>query len=116
MTAHEKYQQLLAAHGVSLRSLDLSETGLNRDNALLAISILRESSFVILGGDVYVKEGSNIELAYATWSTGKIAHEPESTYRARCWDHSEKYIRNYPQPVSGEPLFVLVFRPTLGLK
>lgn len=102
------YQQLLDAKGVPLQSLGIRDIALERDDALRAVEFLRNASVSILGGDVYVKRGDKIELAYADWHSDPMPGESSNDYLARSWATTESYIKAYPQPSNGMTLFALV--------
>jgi hypothetical protein len=105
----EEYQHLLNTRGVALiESVGVPEIALERDAALLAIELLRKASIPILGGDVYVKRGVTIESHYSDWYTDPKPGEIHQSYMDRSWLRTEEYIKNYPQPLDGIPLFVLV--------
>lgn len=103
------YKELLEARGLSLEDLGLREIALRRDDALLAVQMLRRASVPILGGDVYLQTGDGIEVAYDNWSSNSRFGEERHSYFTRSWDETEAYVRRYPQPRSAQiPLFVLV--------
>ena len=99
---------LLANKGVPLVLPGLSDTALTRADALYAVELLRLEAVSILGGDVYLRRGTKIDLAYANWRIDREVSEQENEYLRRSWDSTERYIINYPEPADGEPLFVLV--------
>ncbi|MBE7539308.1 MAG: hypothetical protein HS122_12960 [Opitutaceae bacterium] len=100
--------ELLEAKGVPLQELGIRDIGLRLKDALLAVQKLRESSVPILGGDVYVKRGDKIQLAYANWHCDPMLGEPYSEYLARSWATTETYIKAYPQSEDATVLFALV--------
>jgi len=108
MTTLKQYQNLLDAKGISLRELGIQDMALERGDALAAVELLRKASTPILGGDVYVKRKANIELAYANWYSDPNPNEASNDYLRCSWHATENYIKNFPEPMDGEPLFVLV--------
>ena len=85
-----------------------AELALRRDDALKAVQLLREATFPILGGDVYVQREGHIESAYANWHSNPKVGEDRETYLCRSWDTTETYLTGYPQIDGEEPLFVIV--------
>jgi hypothetical protein len=110
MTPLEQYQHLLVTKGISLQLLGIRDIALERTDALSAVEFLRKASIPILGGDVYVKFHTSIELAYANWHSDPKPNEATNDYFSRSCDATEKYIKDYPEPTTGKPLFVLVIK------
>jgi hypothetical protein len=84
------------------------ELALRRDDALKAVRLLREATFPILGGDVYVQREGHIESACANWHSDPKVEEDRETYLCRSWDATETYLHDYPKIDGEEPLFVIV--------
>ena len=57
---------------------------------------------------MYVQTGDMITPAYANWYCDRREGENYEAYLRRGWEGSETYIRGYPQPHEGRPIFVLV--------
>jgi hypothetical protein len=110
----EEFDGLLAKSGVSLASLDIRDIGLLRSDALRAVEILRHGKLPILGGDVYLRRGDRIEVAYANWYTNPKPEEDCETYLRRSWDHTATYIKNFPEFPDAEVLFGLVVERARG--
>lgn len=108
MLISEDYQHLLNSKGVPLDGLGIQEIGLTRDDALRAIGFLESKLIPILGGDVYFRRGSRIEIAYANWYTDPVAGEAQSDFLVRSWNRAREYIKNFPERQAIDPLFVLV--------
>ena|SRR6266478_3141219 len=108
MKTSNRYIELLNTNGVSLQTLGIRDIGLERSEALLAIEFLKEDSIPILGGDVYLRNGAAIEPSYANWHCDPKPGESKEDYFTRSWLTAEDYIRKYPEPVNGKPLFGIV--------
>lgn len=93
-------------------SIGSEERGLALDDALAALKLASEEGRAILGGDVYVALAGDIVPAYANWHVDPEAGETYVAFRERSVRESAEYIRRYPQPTSGTPLFVLVTGPS----
>jgi hypothetical protein len=108
MNALQQFHTLLQNKGVPLTRLGLRDIALERSDALVAVALLRKASCSILGGDVYFKRGSEIEIAYANWHSDPKADENHVEFVHRSCLETENYIEQFP--ASGAlPLFVLVF-------
>jgi hypothetical protein len=108
MLISESYQQLLQTKGVPLSGLGIRDIGLTREDALHAVSLLQKDAVPILGGDVFSRRGSKIEVAYANWHSDPKPGEDHDTYCARSWTTTFKYIEGFPDRPDVEPLFALV--------
>ena len=107
MSAAHEYNELLKSRGVPLRELGIGDIALDRTDALNAVELLRKSSIPILGGDVYFKRQSGIELAYANWHSDPQPGEDRQRFANRSCLETENYIRSFP-PSDAAPLFSLV--------
>jgi hypothetical protein len=107
MTPETDYRSLLESRGISLQGLGLAETGLNRNDATLAVSLLRNASIAILGGDVYFKTPTGIEAAYANWHSSSRGGEDRESFVARSCMETLNYIESFPS-TEAMPIFVLV--------
>ena len=103
----KEIQNFLTQKGIPLRSLGLSDIALERHDALFAIQLLRKVSTPILGGDVYFKRESGIEIAYANWHSDPKTGENVDQFVERSCLETENYIKNFPSS-DALPLFVLV--------
>ena len=108
MRAPQDYKHLLETKGIPLRELGIQDIALEREDALLAVQFLRKASIPILGGDVYLKRGAKIELAYADWHSDPHRGEDLDRYFERSWAGTENYLRSFSQPPDAMPLFSLV--------
>ena len=107
MKPDAEYRKLIEAKGISLQSPGLTEVALSRDDAILAVDLLRTASIPILGGDVYFKKPTGIELAYANWFSEPLAGESRERFVTRSCLETERYIQNFPS-TEATPIFVLV--------
>jgi len=103
-----RYEELLRSRGVSLAEMGVRDIGLVRNDALLAIEFLREAEIPILGGDVWFCRDGKLDVAYANWHTDPNPMEDPLVYSQRSCNASEQYVRDFPEQVDVEPLFVLV--------
>jgi hypothetical protein len=110
MRVSAEYNELLVSRGVSLAEMNVRDIGLFRDDALLAIDLLREAEIPILGGDVWYRRNGRFEPAYANWHTDPNPTEDQRTYSQRSCKTAEQYVRGFPEQAVVEPLFVLVIR------
>jgi len=107
MNTLQQFQILLTDKGVLLDPLGLRDIALERSDALVAVSLLQNASCAILGGDVYFKRDSKIEIAYANWhSDPKVGENHEEFVQRSCLE-TENYIKRFPIS-DALPLFVLV--------
>ncbi|MFO0425894.1 MAG: Imm40 family immunity protein [Planctomyces sp.] len=103
------YEQLLLDCGVPLAEEWPQEVGLRRNDALLAINLLRIAKRPILGGDVYRMSSERKEPAYANWHCDADSSEELAAYASRSAALSIKYITDFPATSdNSELLFVLV--------
>ncbi len=116
MSAAEDYQRLLKTRGIHLHGFGLPNIALEREDALVALELLRRAAIPILGGDVYFRRGDEIELAYANWHSDALPAEERAQYLRRTWDTTERYIRNFP-PTSSDrvPIFTFVIPRSYGI-
>jgi len=113
MKASEECSDLLAKSGVSLAPLGIRDIGLARSDALRAVEILRRGQLPILGGDVYLRRGDRLEVAYANWYADPKPEEERETYLHRSWDKAEAYLKSFPQSADSEVLFAIVVEKAL---
>ncbi len=107
MNPELEYQKLLKIRGVLLQSLGLAEIALTRDDAIVAVGLLRGASIPILGGDVYFKKGTDIKFAYANWHSDPMGGEGRGSFVDRSCLEALNYIENFPS-TEAMPIFVLV--------
>jgi hypothetical protein len=103
-----EYDTLLSKVGVSLADLGFREVALSRENALLAVDLLRRAGRPIFGGDVYYRRGTSIESAVASWYAEPRSLEDPESFMRRSWETAEAYITAFPERRFAEPLFSIV--------
>ncbi len=108
MNPTSKFEQLLAAKGVSLHGLGLKEVALDRTDAVLAAEQLRAASVPILGGDVYFVRGGKVEQAFANWHSDRRPDEGWPAFAERSYRETTKYLEAFPHRPEVAPVFVLV--------
>ena len=108
MKTSEDYQRLLKTKGVSLQELGIRDIALDRDDALLAVQFLQKAAIPILGGDVYLRRGNGIELAYADWHSDPKPGEELESYLSRSSSTAQDYVKNFRQPMDATILFAIV--------
>jgi YD repeat-containing protein len=89
-------------------ALGIREVGLFRTDALRAVEILRHGKLPILGGDVYLRRGDRLLVAYANWYADPKPDEDRDTYLRRSWDRAEAFLMNYPESPGAKVLFAIV--------
>ncbi len=107
MKPDAEYRKLIETKGISLQSPGLTEFALGRDDAILAVDLLRSASIPILGGDVYFKKPTGIELAYANWYSEPVAGESRDRFVIRSCLETRNCIENFPS-AEATPIFVFV--------
>lgn len=107
MNPETEYRSLLESRGIPLQSLGVAETALSRDDAVLAVSLLRSASIPILGGDVYFQNVTGIKPAYANWHSDPVDGENRDCFVTRSCLDSKNYIESFPSTTE-TPIFVLV--------
>jgi hypothetical protein len=107
--SRDDVDSFMISKGIALDEIGLRQVGLTRADALSAISLIEKASLPILGGDVYLQHVSaRMTPAYANWYCNRKPNEVPRDYLARSWSLATAYVRDYPNPPQGEPLFVLV--------
>ena len=92
----------------------LEEIGINNfaflyQQAILLVDVLRQSNVPILGGDVYLRLESSIEISYDNWYCDKKEDERDSVFVNRSCDVAETFIKEYKRKNAiKEPLFAFV--------
>ncbi|WP_170305784.1 Imm40 family immunity protein [Pseudoduganella ginsengisoli] len=81
--------------GHSLERIGVRNWALEREAALKALQQLSAIGVAILGGDVYVVQGENIEPNYDNWYCNREAEENEADFVARSVAKAQRYIVNY---------------------
>jgi hypothetical protein len=105
------YERFLEMKGVRLfEPLGINETALEREDALVAIQLLRKAAIPILGGDVYLQRSTALEHTASSWSTNYLQNETDDSYLARSLSDTERFIRQLREVSGATPLFVFVIR------
>jgi hypothetical protein len=107
MNSEAEYRKLLESRGISLQCPGLAEIALSREDAILAVGLLRSASIPILGGDVYYKKVAGIESAFANWHSDPMDGEDRGNFVTRSCLETLNYIENFPSTET-MPIFVLV--------
>lgn len=99
--------------GRSLDSVGVRNWALSRDAALTALEKLSAKRVAVIGGDVYVASGFNVESNYDNWYCNRRGDEADSAFVERSIADARNYIVNYKAD-SVEVLFAIV--PSVILK
>jgi hypothetical protein len=106
MNEKSDYDDFVQDRGVPLEGI--ADLLLSADDAIAAVRLARNAGIPILGGEVYVRRSGAISPAFASWDTDRKPGESLNEYARRTWNETEEYLRAYPKPEDGEPLFALV--------
>ena len=105
------YERFLEAKGVRLfEPLGIQEIALAREDALIAIELLRKAAIPILGGDVYLQRSAVLDHSFTSWSTNFLPNETNDSYLTRSLTDAKKFIRELHAVRGATPLFVFVIR------
>src|SRR5262249_55825042 len=102
------YRELLRERGISLEPLGIKETALLREDALSALTLLREEGAQVLGGDVYFRSGDRIRIAYANWFSQRARGEGDEDFSRRSCEEARAYISAFEPPQGLTAIFTLV--------
>ncbi len=101
----DEYELFITNNGLYLLDiLGANEYALDRENALVALEILKKYSIPILGGDVLLFNGKKFEYTMPNWSIDQT-YESDQEYTKSSLDYAEKFIKNHPVKSA---LFVIV--------
>ena len=92
----------------SLQALGIDDVAFPFKQALAMIALMRRHYVPILGGDVYLKIGSDISITCDNWYCNQLAGESDGDYARRSCEKAESYINNYKNNSTDVPLFALV--------
>lgn len=107
--------EFLATHGFSLeQAFGLSEWAVTLQDAFVAVEMARGSGLIILGGDLFIKKRSGIEMAYSNWYVDPEKGETTEVYSRRSCDRAGEYLRSLPTPEGGEFLVTFVLREPIS--
>ena len=93
----------------SLEEIGIDNYAFPYQQAILLVDVLRQSNVSILGGDVYLKRGSSIDISYDNWYCDKKEDEQDSVFVNRSCDVAKTFIKEYKRKnIVKEPLFAFV--------
>lgn len=91
----KKYLLLVEQQGISLEKYGINEVAFDANTALIAISTLKDSNVVILGGDVYQWNDNEAKLTYDNWYIPEYTNQLASIYLENSWEKAEEFINEY---------------------
>jgi hypothetical protein len=107
----ERYSEILKASGRSLQDMHVAEVALTRPHALDAVTSLKGTQVVILGGDVLRLSNESPRYTGDNWFVKRQPDEDLAAYIVRSHEKAEAYIRNYSQDFEdGSVLYAIVVR------
>jgi hypothetical protein len=106
MTEKGDYDGFVRDRGIVLTGV--GDFLLTTNDALAAVRLAEDAGIPILGGDVYVRQSGTIVPAYANWHVDRKPGESLHEFAQRTWKEADAYLRAYPEPRDGDPLFALV--------
>ena len=93
----------------SLEEIGIDNCAFPYEQAIMLVDMLRQSCVPILGGDVYLRLESSIEISYDNWYCDKKEDERDSVFVNRSCDVAETFIKEYKRKNAiKEPLFAFV--------
>lgn len=93
----------------SLEEFGINNVAFPREQALLLVDVFKKYGLSVLGGDVYMKTGSAIDITYDNWYCDKRVNESDGDFLKRSCDVAETYIKEYKRKnIIKEPLFAFV--------
>ena len=93
----------------SLEEIGIDNCAFPYEQAIMLVDMLRQSCVPILGGDVYLRLESSIEISYDNWYCDKKEDEQDSVFVNRSCDVAETFIKEYKRKNAiKEPLFAFV--------
>ena len=107
MKPETEYQRLIEKRGISLQCFGIADVALSRTDAMLAVNLLQNAAIPILGGDVYFKTETGIEVAYANWHSDPADGEDRNSFVIRSCLDTKNYIEKFPS-TEAAPIFALV--------
>lgn len=97
----------ILSDGKYLEDVGVRNWALARDVALKALNKFLERDVAVSGGDVYLSDGTEIELSYDNWSCEPRNEESESDFLHRSIEEAREFIERY-KASSGSALFAIV--------
>jgi hypothetical protein len=93
--------------GQPLADIGVNNWGLTKEDALIALNEFLKVGIAVLGGDVYIMSGRNIEPSYNNWYCSREKDESNIDFIKRSILKAENYISNYTD-TKNNTLFALV--------
>ena len=98
----------------------LSELGINEIafpycEAIKFLDGCRNSIIPVIGGDVYLKTGSNIEISYDNWCCEMNSEESYSEYVIRSYDTAQNFVKRYNNSSKETALYSFVLPSDLQM-
>ena len=107
-------QAAILGVGIALHEWGMNEWALTRPQALHALDLLAAEGMAVLGGDVWVMEGSNPCHYGDGWHCDRKRGETGAAFVARSIAVTRDFIAPYPA-IAPEPLFAFVIGSLLDL-
>ena len=104
-----KFIELLNTRGLQIDFGSQASVCLTRDNAIVALELLREEGAIVLGGDVFKLLENKFTPAYANWHCDEISAETKQAFSQRSILVALDYIKNYPKELE-EAYFIFVIQ------
>jgi hypothetical protein len=98
----------------SLEEIGIDNCAFPYEQAIMLVDMLRQSCVPILGGDVYLKIGSTIEITYDNWYCDKSVNESDGDFLKRSCDEAKCFISSYTEQKNAETLFSFVLTTSKG--
>lgn len=106
----------IVSRAVPLASEGVEEIAWRREDALEVIRLARDAQLGILGGDVWMRQGSKWVPTYDTWACDRESNESLEAFAARSCDKASAYLAEYPEGAQGAFVYVLVFADPKGAR
>lgn len=85
----------ILATGRPLSDLSVRNWALDRDSAQLALDQLASLGIAVLGGDIYVPDGTSFRQNYDNWYCNRMTGESDNDFLARSISTARDYISKY---------------------
>jgi hypothetical protein len=108
------FSKNLLDFGIPLNEHGINEIAWRYENVFDVIDILIQNKYSILGGDVYIIKGNEIESTYDNWYIEKSETDNQEAYLIKSRDKAISYIKNYNSNNNNPSIvFVLVYEKTV---